>query len=100
MSVSGTLAASFTLGLALTTTAHADEGMWMQSQLPELAKPLREAGFRGDPSDLAVVTQPPLSAVVKVGGGTGAFVSGEGLLLTNHWATGSGSLIQWSTWFA
>ncbi|MCC4595884.1 S46 family peptidase [Xanthomonas campestris pv. phormiicola] len=78
------LAASLTLSLALTATAHADEGMWMPSQLPELAKPLREAGFRGNPSDLAAVTQPPLSAVVKVGGGTGAFVSGEGLLLTNH----------------
>ena len=78
------LAASLTLGLALTATAHADEGMWMPSQLPELAKPLREAGFRGDSRDLAAVTQPPLSAVVKVGGGTGAFVSGEGLLLTNH----------------
>ncbi|WP_369915059.1 S46 family peptidase [Xanthomonas sp. NCPPB 3005] len=84
MSKPNALAASLTLGLALTATAHADEGMWMPSQLPELAKPLREAGFRGDPRDLAAVTQPPLSAVVKVGGGTGAFVSGEGLLLTNH----------------
>ena len=37
-----------------------------------------------EPRDLAAVTQPPLSAVIKVGGGTGAFVSGEGLLLTNH----------------
>ncbi|KAB7778427.1 serine protease [Xanthomonas sp. LMG 12459] len=78
------LAASLTLSLALTTTAHADEGMWMPSQMPELAKPLHEAGFQGDPQTLAEVTQPPLSAVVKVGGGTGAFVSGDGLLLTNH----------------
>lgn len=56
----------------------------MPTQLPELAKPMRAAGFRGDPRALADVTAPPLSAVVKVGGGTGAFVSGEGLLLTNH----------------
>jgi hypothetical protein len=84
MSIPNSLAASLTLGLALTATAHADEGMWIPSQLPELARPLREAGFRGNPGDLATVTQPPLSAVVKVGGGTGAFVSGEGLLLTNH----------------
>jgi hypothetical protein len=72
-------------GLALAATAHADEAMWMPSQLSELAKPLREGGFRGDLRDLAAVTQPPLSAVVKAGGGTGAFVSGDGLLLTNHY---------------
>ncbi|MEE7560499.1 S46 family peptidase, partial [Xanthomonas sp. Kuri4-2] len=45
---------------------------------------MREAGFEGDPRALADVTRPPLSAVVKVGGATGAFVSGDGLLLTNH----------------
>lgn len=84
MPVPNSLAASLTLSLALTATAHADEGMWMPSQLSELAKPLRDAGFRGDPRDLAAVTQPLLSAMVKVGGGTGAFVSGECLLLTNH----------------
>src|SRR5688572_18539299 len=83
MSTSKNLAC-LTLSLALSATARADEGMWMPSQLPELATPLREAGFRGDPRDLAAVTQPPLSAVVKAGGGTGAFVSGDGLLLTNH----------------
>jgi hypothetical protein len=77
-------AASLALGLALTTTARADEGMWMPSQLPELADALREAGFQGDPRALADVVRPPLSAVVKVGGGTGAFVSADGLLLTNH----------------
>ncbi|MCW0459364.1 Dipeptidyl aminopeptidase BII [Xanthomonas sacchari] len=84
MSLPNRLTAAFTLSLALTTTAQADEGMWMPSQMPELAKPLREAGFQGDPQTLAALTQPPLSAVVKVGGGTGAFVSGDGLLLTNH----------------
>lgn len=78
------LSASLALGLALSATAHADEGMWMPTQLPALAKPLREAGFKGDPKDLADVTRAPLSAVVKVGGGTGSFVSGDGLLLTNH----------------
>ncbi|CAM5629411.1 S46 family peptidase [Rhodanobacter lindaniclasticus] len=30
------------------------------------------------------LTRPPLSAVVKVGGATGAFVSDQGLVLTNH----------------
>ncbi len=84
MPLRNTLTASLALGLALTTSARADEGMWMPTQLPALAKPLREAGFKGDPKDLADVTRAPLSAVVKVGGGTGSFVSNDGLLLTNH----------------
>lgn len=73
-----------TLVATLALTAHADEGMWMPTQLPDIVAQLRDAGFKGDPADLADVTRPPLSAVVKVGGGTGAFVSGDGLLLTNH----------------
>ena len=64
--------------------ASADEGMWLPSQLPQIASQLKVAGFEGNPSDLADLTRPPLSAVVKVGGATGAFVSGEGLVLTNH----------------
>ncbi len=40
--------------------------------------------FKGNPADLANVTAPPLSAVVRAGGGTGSFVSADGLLLTNH----------------
>ncbi|MBA3928586.1 MAG: serine protease [Xanthomonas sp.] len=58
--------------------------MWMPSQLPQLAKTLRDAGFKGDPKTLADVTAAPLSAVVRAGGGTGAFVSQDGLILTNH----------------
>ncbi len=75
------LALSLTLAAA---SAHADEGMWLPSQLPQIATQLREAGFEGDPATLADLTRPPLNAVVKVGGGTGAFVSDEGLVLTNH----------------
>lgn len=84
MSIRRPAVAALAAGLALSAIAHADEGMWMPTQLSELAKPMRAAGFRGDPRALADVTAPPLSAVVKVGGGTGAFVSGDGLLLTNH----------------
>jgi len=78
------LSAALALGLTLAAAAHADEGMWMPTQLPDLAKPLKAAGFKGNPADLANVTAPPLSAVVRAGGGTGSFVSGDGLLLTNH----------------
>ncbi|KRG44582.1 peptidase S46 [Stenotrophomonas pictorum JCM 9942] len=78
------LAATLALGMGLAAAANANEGMWMPTQLPELARTLKVAGFKGDPKQLADVTAPPLSAVVRVGGGTGAFVSGDGLLLTNH----------------
>nr|WP_202935592.1 S46 family peptidase [Pseudoxanthomonas kaohsiungensis] len=58
--------------------------MWMPSQLPQIAAQLREAGYAGDPASLADLTTAPLDAVVRAGGGTGAFVSGDGLVLTNH----------------
>lgn len=77
-----------TMGMAaamlLAPAVQADEGMWMPSQLPDIAGPLREAGFRGAPAELADLTRAPLNAVVKVGGATGAFVSDQGLVLTNH----------------
>ncbi|MEH6419617.1 S46 family peptidase [Pseudomonas sp. CGJS7] len=73
------------LSLALcATAAQADEGMWMPSQLPDIARQLRAAGFKGNPADLAELTRAPMNAVVKVGGATGSFVSGDGLVLTNH----------------
>ncbi len=75
------LALSLTL---CTAAAYADEGMWLPSQLPDIADALRAAGFQGDPGDLAELAKPPMNAVVRVGGGTGAFVSGDGLVLTNH----------------
>lgn len=64
--------------------SHADEGMWMPSQLPEIARQLKAAGFKGKPGDLAELARPPMNAVVKVGGASGAFVSKDGLVLTNH----------------
>ncbi|KAA8920917.1 hypothetical protein CEK64_04850 [Xanthomonas sontii] len=54
MPVPNSLIASLTISLALTATATAlaDEGMWMPSQMPELVKPMREAGFQDDPQAL------------------------------------------------
>ncbi|TBR12430.1 MAG: S46 family peptidase [Lysobacter sp.] len=75
------LASALSLAIA---PAVASEGMWMPSQLPGLAAQLKTAGFEGDPAALADLTRPPLNAVVKVGGATGAFVSNDGLVLTNH----------------
>jgi len=56
----------------------------MPAQLPDIAAQLKAAGFKGDPEDLADLTRAPMNAVVKVGGATGAFVSKDGLVLTNH----------------
>ncbi|WP_233171694.1 S46 family peptidase [Dyella sp. ASV21] len=72
------------MAVALAPAAQADEGMWMPSQLPDIARQLRAAGYQGNPAELADLTKAPLNAVVKVGGATGAFVSTDGLVLTNH----------------
>ena len=77
--------AALTLAIALAGgAAHADEGMWMPSQLPQLAKDLKAAGFKGNPADLADLTKHPMSAVVSLGGCTASFVSPQGLVVTNH----------------
>ncbi len=73
--------------LALTLAAgsvHADEGMWMPSQLPGLATQMAAAGFKGDPAALADLNRAPLAAVVSLGGCTASFVSAQGLIVTNH----------------
>ena len=76
---------SVVVALVLTGgAAHADEGMWMPSQLPQLAKQLKAAGFKGNPADLADLTRHPMSAVVSIGGCTASFVSPQGLAVTNH----------------
>lgn len=69
--------------LALVFTAGADEGMWMPHQMKDLN--LKAQGLRMDPGELYKKDGTGLmSAVVNLGGGTGEFVSQEGLVLTNH----------------
>ena len=41
------LSAALALGLTLAAAAHADEGMWMPTQLPDLARAVG-CGFVGD----------------------------------------------------
>ncbi|NLA67319.1 MAG: S46 family peptidase [Gammaproteobacteria bacterium] len=69
---------------AAASPAHSGEGMWVPQQLPEIAQPLKKAGLKLDPGQLADLTGDPLGAVVSLGGCTASFVSPQGLVATNH----------------
>ena len=65
----------------------ADEGMWLPDSLSKLPlAQLKKRGFELKPEDVYSTTQASLKdAIVQISaGGTGSFVSPEGLILTNH----------------
>jgi hypothetical protein len=64
--------------------AHAEEGMWMPSQAPALARQLKAAGLKLAPEKLADLEAAPMSAIASLGGCSASFVSPEGLVATNH----------------
>jgi hypothetical protein len=67
----------------LVSISLADEGMWMPHQMKGLK--LKAKGLKMDPGGLYKKDGTGLmSAVVHLGGGTGEFVSPDGLILTNH----------------
>ena len=69
--------------LFLIMPSPADEGMWMPHQMADLN--LKSLGLQMNPADLYNKDGTGLmSAVVHLGGGSGEFVSKEGLILTNH----------------
>ena len=69
--------------LACVSMNYSDEGMWMPHQMKLLN--LQSEGLKMNPGDLYKKDGTGLmSAVVYLGGGTGEFVSKEGLILTNH----------------
>ena len=69
--------------LACVSMNYSVEGMWMPHQMKLLN--LQSEGLKMNPGDLYKKDGTGLmSAVVYLGGGTGEFVSKEGLILTNH----------------
>ncbi|MBD3384109.1 hypothetical protein GF407_04200 [candidate division KSB1 bacterium] len=67
----------------LVSLAGGDSGMWLPHQIEALN--LKSEGLELDPATLFKEDGTGLmSAVVYLGGGTGEFVSPEGLILTNH----------------
>ncbi len=55
--------ATAALGAGIADSAKAGEGMWVPQQLPEIAGPLKTAGLKLDPKQLANLTGDPMGAV-------------------------------------
>jgi len=65
----------------------ADEGMWLPDTLGKLPLgEMKKRGFELRPEDVYSLTKPSLKdAIVQISiGGTGSFVSPDGLIVTNH----------------
>lgn len=64
-------------------SSNAQEGMWLLNQIGKLD--LNNKGLQMDVSDIYSPDKTALnSAIIQLGGGTGSFVSSDGLILTNH----------------
>ena len=69
--------------LFLAVSSMAQEGMWLLTQLDQLD--LNKKGLAIPIGELYSKDKPALySAILQVGGGTGSFVSPDGLVRTNH----------------
>lgn len=82
-----TFALAAALLVAGSLASFADEGMWLPDTLDKLPlAQLKKRGFELKPEDVWSQTKPSLKdAIVQISiGGTGSFVSPDGLILTNH----------------
>ena len=73
----------------------ADEGMWEPSQLPNIEKDIRAAGFKGNIKKFSNLFEHPLNAIVSLGGCSAAFISDSGLIATNYHCI-EGSYLQFN----
>jgi len=89
----------FFLSILLLTQINflfADEGMWEPSQLPNIEKDIRAAGFKGNIRKFSDLFEHPLNAIVSLGGCSAAFISDSGLIATNYHCI-EGSYLQFNT---
>ncbi|MEK6570418.1 MAG: S46 family peptidase [Bacteroidota bacterium] len=71
------------LCLSFVSWKSIDEGMWLLNKLPLEA--MKAKGLQLSAEEIFSPTSPSLKdAVVLLGGGTGSFVSTDGLIMTNH----------------
>jgi hypothetical protein len=74
---------SLVMILLLGLSSFAQEGMWLLTQIDQLD--INKNGLAIPVADLYNKDKPALfSAILQIGGGTGSFVSPDGLVLTNH----------------
>jgi hypothetical protein len=71
------------LSFGISLTLSAEEGMFMLNDLP--MNTLHDAGLQLNAEELYSSDEPSVSdAIVQIGGGSGSFVSRDGLVITNH----------------
>jgi cell fate (sporulation/competence/biofilm development) regulator YlbF (YheA/YmcA/DUF963 family) len=72
------------LAAAVQLPAMADEGQWQPHQLPALQAQLDARGIQISGQQLADLSKYPMNAIVSLGYCSASFVSGKGLVVTNH----------------
>ncbi|UCE19297.1 MAG: S46 family peptidase [Gemmatimonadota bacterium] len=93
-----TLSLLFAIAVVCFSLLHAEEGMWPIDHLSkELIREMQAKGLSLSDEELYTTDgKGVINAVVDLGGGTGSFVSPEGLIITNHHVA-FGAIQQMST---